>query len=184
MDTFIEILIRRKTRPLDVILVVAVVLTAIIIAGISVLLIPVLYQFSSILLLVAVGACVGAFFLASSTRVEYEYILTNGEWDIDQITAKRKRKRLISVSCSKLEELAPYEEEKLASRRFQTKLFVGEARRGENLWYAVAKLPSTGTTLLVFEQSDKLLKGMNGFLPKEIQHEINLRYRSGLSSTD
>lgn len=184
MDTFTEILVRRKTTVKDIALVVVVVLSAVLIAGLALLLIPVLYQFASLLLLLAVGAGVGAWFLATATRVEYEYILTNGELDVDQITAKRKRKRLISVSCSKFEEMAPYEPQKLAARRFQTKLFACDSVGGENVWYAVFRHQNAGTTLLVFNMSERLMKGMQGFLPKEIQHEINLRHRPGATETN
>ena len=70
MDTFTEILVRRKTTVKDIALVVVVVLSAVLIAGLALLLIPVLYQFASLLLLLAVGAGVGAWFLATATRVE------------------------------------------------------------------------------------------------------------------
>lgn len=184
MDTFIEILVRRKTRALDIAVVIVVIISAVLLAGAALLLIPILYQFASLLLLAAVGAGVGAWFLATSTRVEFEYILTNGELDIDRITAKRRRKRLISIACSKFEEMAPYDAGKLSSRRFQTRLLVCDSTAGENVWYAVFRHQNAGTTLLVFNMSERLMKGMQGFLPKEIQHEINLRYRSGFPGSN
>ena len=40
-----------------------------------------------------------AYRINTSFDVEYEYILTNGELDIDKITNKRRRKRLMTIHC-------------------------------------------------------------------------------------
>ena len=37
----------------------------------------------------------GGYYLMTGIDTEYEYILTNGDLDIDKITGKRKRKRLL-----------------------------------------------------------------------------------------
>ena len=39
----------------------------------------------------------GGYYLMTGIDTEYEYILTNGDLDIDKITGKRKRKRLLST---------------------------------------------------------------------------------------
>jgi hypothetical protein len=41
-------------------------------------------------------------------NVEYEYIVTNGEMDVDMIQSKTNRKRLISFKCSEIERIEPY----------------------------------------------------------------------------
>lgn len=43
------------------------------------------------------GSLYGGYILITNMSVEYEYIVTNGEMDIDKIIAKRRRKRLITV---------------------------------------------------------------------------------------
>ncbi len=47
--------------------------------------------------LAVAGVIFGAYKLIISYDVEYEYILTNGELDVDKITNRKKRKRLITV---------------------------------------------------------------------------------------
>jgi hypothetical protein len=57
-------------------------------------------QLLSLTLLVFVGFIWLTWFLYGLQNIEYEYILTNSDLDIDKITAKRSRKRLISLSVS------------------------------------------------------------------------------------
>ena len=43
-------------------------------------------------------------------NVEYEYIVTNGELDIDRIIARRGRKRMINIKTNAYELIAPYDD--------------------------------------------------------------------------
>lgn len=47
----------------------------------------------------AAAALYGGYYLTTKLDVEYEYIFTNGEIDVDKITAQRSRKRLITFRC-------------------------------------------------------------------------------------
>ena len=49
----------------------------------------------------------GVYFVVTSRNIEFEYIVTNGELDIDKIIGKRKRKRIISVSHKEIEIITP-----------------------------------------------------------------------------
>ncbi len=55
-------------------------------------------QFSVIGIFLAAAALYGGYYLTTKLDVEYEYI-TNGEIDVDKITAQRSRKRLITFRC-------------------------------------------------------------------------------------
>jgi hypothetical protein len=57
-------------------------------------------QFFAFTLLIMIGFIWLAWYLAGTQSIEYEYILTNAELDIDKITAKRSRKRLISIKVT------------------------------------------------------------------------------------
>lgn len=50
---------------------------------------------------------VGIFFFKKNLYIEYEYIFTNGEIDIDKIIEMKKRKRVFSFSVKSVELLAP-----------------------------------------------------------------------------
>ena len=60
------------------------------------------------ILVIALSAAVvwGLVWLIQGTFIEYEYIVTNDDLDIDKIIGKRKRKRLITVSLRSVKEIA------------------------------------------------------------------------------
>jgi hypothetical protein len=126
--------------------------------------------------LVAVGAIYGAYFLVSSMSVEYEYSVTNGDLDIDQITAQRRRKRLVSVSCKEVEAFGHYKPEEHQNKTYQTKIMACDTPANPELWYCVVRLKQSGTTLVVFNASPKMLEGMKRFLPRPIMHEAFKSY--------
>lgn len=64
--------------------------------------------FISILLLIpAVAAGIGAFFILSRFEKEYEYLYVNGDFDVDVIYNMQKRKRIGSYDAEALVAFAP-----------------------------------------------------------------------------
>ncbi len=64
-----------------------------------------------VLVLIAIAAVVGGIYLLNGIEVEYEYIITNNELDIDKIIGRRTRKRMITVDLSQAEDLCVYNSE-------------------------------------------------------------------------
>lgn len=64
-----------------------------------------------VFLLVAIAGVVGGIYLLNGIEVEYEYIVTNNELDIDKIIGRRSRKRMITVDLSQAEDLCVYNAE-------------------------------------------------------------------------
>lgn len=62
-----------------------------------------------ILFVIFLLLAVGAFFLKRRLYVEYEYVFTNGEIDIDKIVEMKKRSRVFSFDIKNVELLAPEE---------------------------------------------------------------------------
>ena len=104
MDVFKEQIVKRNPTTMDGIkragLVVAVVMSFIF----SLALIA---QFAPIITL-AVGF--GAWYLNGFLKVEYEYVFTNGELDIDAIYNRSRRKRVFSSHVNKFEIMAHVED--------------------------------------------------------------------------
>lgn len=61
-----------------------------------------------LLAILAVGTVIGGIYLLNGLEVEYEYIITNNEMDIDKIIGRSKRKRMITVDLSRAEEFCVY----------------------------------------------------------------------------
>ena len=106
MDFFQEYIVKRKIGIKEWILSILISIVAFILVVLS---LPYLnWGF------VAVFDAVVVYFsyvLISRFSVEFEYILTNNELDIDKIYAKRKRDKMLTVDVRKLEICAPYKEE-------------------------------------------------------------------------
>lgn len=95
MDIFTEQIVALKKKPLSYVAMVLLVVAAIVL---SVFLFIYSLQIP-VLILGIVGVIYGVSKLITMFNVEYEYIITNGTVDIDKITAKSTRKRIISFEC-------------------------------------------------------------------------------------
>lgn len=99
MDSFLEYLVKKKSDGKDVALRIGIILLAVLVS------LVVFAIFVSISYLRAFSffavLCIGygAYILLSRMDIEYEYIFTNGELDIDIIRGRRLRKRLTTVKC-------------------------------------------------------------------------------------
>ena len=104
MDTFNEYIVQHKKGVKEHLTIIGMVLGAI-------LLIFTLFAFAKYLqsfFLLFVGAVFYLLYVGITMQnTEYEYSVTNGEVDIDKITARRKRQRIISVHSRTFEYFAP-----------------------------------------------------------------------------
>ena len=103
-DVFKEQIVKRKPTSMDSLKRVGLVVAVIVVFFLGMMFIP---QFAPILTLVA---GFGAFFLNGFLKVEYEYIYTNGELDIDVIYNRSRRKRVFSSHVSKFDIMAHVED--------------------------------------------------------------------------
>lgn len=105
MDNFSEQLVVKKRSNGDNAKAIAIIAGMALIAAVCIFF---AFQGLILLLLIAVGALVGGFWLLKGMGVEYEYIITNNELDIDKISGKRKRTRMITVDLSQSEDFYGY----------------------------------------------------------------------------
>lgn len=106
MDNFLEYLMKKKPTQSESFLKVVIVAVAVFVTWFIFNLLLAIPQLSTFSLLGAVLIVYGAYVLLRNLDIEYEYIFTNGELDIDVIKGKRVRKRLISVNSKELELMA------------------------------------------------------------------------------
>lgn len=101
-DVFIEQLLKRKDLPIVIARKLFIILGAISLSGLVLILIPELGIF------IVVGIFFGAKKLYGNQNLEFEYIFTSGELDIDKIINQKKRKRVISLEVRSIEIMAKY----------------------------------------------------------------------------
>lgn len=120
MDIFHEQLVKHHRTAGDYVKIVGIIVGALLLFLILVVAVPVLVgsavgMLSSICLLVGVAVLFCAYYLIVNTGIEYEYILTNNDLDIDKIIGKRKRRRLLTVKVNTFEDFGIYRPEDIGS---------------------------------------------------------------------
>ncbi len=118
---------------------------------------------------VALGVfvCYGGFYIMSGFGVEYEYLVTNKDLDIDKIMGKRKRKRLVSVDISTIERFGKFEN--VENVPDGTTLVLAGSNAGEGDYYADFKHSTLGNVRLIFTPNEKILNSINASLPRLIK---------------
>ncbi len=167
MDVFVEYMVKKQNTGKDVLLKVVYAVLGVGLLFLAFILSPFLGMFGSIAILAGCGAVYGAYYLITSMNVEYEYIITNGEMDVDKIIARRRRKRLLTANARRFDEFGAYNHQSMASRSFANRVYACTAPEDPGNYYAVFNHPTLGETLLVFTPNDKVLDSMRGFIPRQ-----------------
>ncbi|MBE7011186.1 MAG: hypothetical protein E7415_00765 [Ruminococcaceae bacterium] len=110
-----------------------------------------------------VGIVYGASKIVGSVNVEFEYIITDNEMDIDKIVNKKSRKRLVTVNLRRTEEYGKCNGE--AEKRYlnNSEYRVIEARSdrgGKNNSYLTYK-SDEGKGILLFTPGEKIEEKIN-----------------------
>lgn len=117
----------------------------------------------SLSILLAFGACWGAYKLITLSSIEYEYIYTNGDLDIDKITARASRKRVVSILCSKVERYGQYNPAVRPSDSVK-KVYTLCDVDDPNAKYIIAPNKKEGLVMIVFAPDER----MRGVIEKAI----------------
>jgi hypothetical protein len=103
-------------------------------------------------------------------NIEYEYIVTNGDLDIDKIINRKRRKRIFSANCKDFEILARLKGG-LNDRRIQNinnRIFAVSSMDAENVFFAIL-IYKGERTVVFFEPNEKMLNSFKLFIPRKIE---------------
>ena len=160
MDTFCEQLVAKKKTTATKVFVVVLFLSSIIVALFLFVFSSLLGHFSMFGYLAAFGVIFGAYQLTLRQNIEYEYIITNGELDVDKIIARRKRKRILTTKINSWEKFDKFE-----SMDFKGNTVVDASTEmsSDRNYYAIFDNKELGKTLLVFCPNEKVLANINKY---------------------
>ena len=171
MDVFVEHMIAKKNVTADHLKMAGLTFAALLLIVVIFCFGGYLKGFSFICLLVIAGIIYGWWYLLTSFKVEYEYILTNGEMDIDKIIAQRKRKRLITINFRNIEILAPVNGEhknEFENQGLKTKIDASSYPGSPNAYFVIASNEKLGLTRVIFEPDDRIISGAKTFSPRKV----------------
>ncbi|MCL2605007.1 MAG: hypothetical protein FWD90_11055 [Defluviitaleaceae bacterium] len=160
-DVFKEQIIKRKPTARDFVFRVLLVAAAGLIFFLAMMFLP------SFGVIFGFAAMFGAWYGMSFLNVEYEYVFTNGDLDIDVIYNKARRKRLFTGQVNNFEIMCHVDDKvhigDFASAQETRDYSSGES--GENT-YVFLTTQSGKRIKVIFEPNEKLLKAIGTVLTR------------------
>ena len=164
MDNFIEKIIKKQKTGKDYLITVGLVF-----AGIVLFLVIQNFKIlASFALVVLVGIVYGIYYVSTTRNIEYEFILTNDELDIDKIISRRKRKRIFSGSCKNFDVLAKLKSDKYTPEvvRIKKRIEAVSSLASPNVFFATLNYKGE-RTVLFFEPDERMLNMFKGYIPRK-----------------
>lgn len=171
MDVYFEHLVKRRNNSKIMLQKILVILALLIV---SAYLVKIGCSVPAILLpiLMIIALCVYAVhYILGFFNVEYEYIVTNDTMDIDKVTAKRKRKRLLTVNFRNIEILAPINgahKKEFESMAFQSKIDASINKNEKDTDFLICHSDKRGTVKLIFSPDERIIKAAKTFSPRKV----------------
>lgn len=162
MDTYLEQLVKIKLDGKAKWLIVAILAVDILLTAGLILLALLIHPILVLVILGVVGF--GTFKLLSMLSVEFEYIITNGDLDIDKITAKSTRKRMQSIKLAKVEKYGKYTGQPAPGSVSNTYFFCN--RDSENAVYFIAPEKGKGNMMVVLDLDERMQEAAEKFIPR------------------
>lgn len=119
---------------------------------------------------IVVVVIAGIVFLFRRYNIEYEYVFTNGDLDIDKIINKSKRKNAISVSVRSFTTMVP-----MANKDYErevsnfTKLYDFSSGTVKENTYAVIFDKNKEHVKMIFEPDEQMFKAIRTYIPRIIK---------------
>ena len=162
MDRFSEQLISKCSTGKDILLRILIVLGAFLLSAAVLLFLGSLGMTLIAICLIA-GVVWAAVWLFQGTFVEYEYIVTNDDLDIDKIIGRRKRRRLITLSLNKAKELTEYSSEGEINADITV---MAHDESGDGIYCFICETKKYGNVAVLFNPDKRTLYNMiGGFSP-------------------
>jgi hypothetical protein len=108
--------------------------------------------------------------LISSFDCEYEYIVTNGELDVDKIIAKRKRRRLLSIKASDFTGYGLLKDAPTADGETTTVMASGLSDGDAADYFADFNHKTLGKARLVFSPEERVVQAIKPYVPRAIRY--------------
>ncbi|NLZ45256.1 MAG: hypothetical protein GX896_01030 [Clostridiales bacterium] len=166
MDVYKEQLVKKATTSRDDVRKIMLIIAAI---SLSALIFTFLFPtpFAMIGLFLIGVVIYGTYHLITGMSVEYEYLMTNGDLDIDKITAQRSRKRLTTV---KIPSITAFEKLTESSDINPDHTIINASDfTGENDWYIEFRHNEYGMCCLVFSPDEEMIDVIKPFLPRALR---------------
>ena len=171
MDRFSEQLLPKQSTGKDTLIRVLYIAAASLLTSAAIAAIPFIGPIVPIALIA--GIIWGLVWLMQGTVTEYEYIVTNDDLDIDKITGKRKRKRMVTVSLSKVKSIGEY----VSGSEIDADVTVmAHDETGEGMYCLICEIKEYGNVAVVFNPDRRTLYNMIGGFDPRVRNKYTELY--------
>jgi len=167
MDFFNEFIVRKNKDAKDFLIIAGAILGSLVLLFLLTLFGGYLQSF---LLLFIVAVFYGLYYVISSLNIEFEYIVTNGELDIDKIISRRRRKRLVSVNSKDFEYFAPVNanhKKMMDASDINKKIMAASCLNAPNAYFALYH-KNNEKFCLIIEPTEKMIKEFSLRMPRSM----------------
>ncbi len=167
MDVFVEYMVKRRKTAADFIKIILTLLLGLALVFVVTVLFAAIPFITSFILVAVAGVCYLAYRIITSVNVEYEYILTNSDLDVDAIISARKRKRLASINLRQIDSFGKLSgsESRVLGRSYKY-IMAAEDKKAENTYYIVFDNDEEKSVLL-FTPNEKIIKRIEMLNPQK-----------------
>ena len=110
------------------------------------------------------GALFGAYYLTKRLYTEYEYIITNGAFDIDRILGKSSRQRIITFELSAVEVVEKFNPNKNYGENYSKKIFAANLDDKNAVALTVRK--DSNKFLIVISPNERTNAALIKYIPR------------------
>lgn len=172
MDIYFECLVKRKNSSQVVLHKILIILALV---AFSLLIIDLGLKYPIFLLLgflvIALAIYWVVHYVFGLFKLEFEYIVTNGDMDVDKIIAKRKRKRLATINFRNIEIMAPVNgahKKEFNEMTYQKKIDASISADEKNTYFIIGHSEKHGIVKLIFNPDERIIKTAKTFASRKV----------------
>ena len=162
-DLYSEFLVKKESTAKDAIVKYGLIVLTVLAAGAGLFI-------NSLLLVLAIALGVACYFVIPRTDLEYEYLFVNGEFDIDMVMAKSKRKKVMSVNLSEADLIAPLNSHKMDYYNGNSRMKTLDYSSGnpEHKRFAIIMKAGGENSRIIIEPDDEMAKAIKNSAPSKV----------------
>lgn len=173
MDIYNEWIVKKKKTGKDIALAFGSVILGLAVCYVLFNVLSKIPGLATFMLLAVAGVIWGIYRVVTAMNLEYEYIFTNGEMDVDKIVNVRSRKSVVTVNARKIEILAHRSHEEF-KRNLENesikKVRACTSLNSEDLYFVLFHDENDGDAMkmLLFNPNNKILDGFKKYNPRRV----------------
>ena len=162
-DLYSEFLVKKESTAKDAIVKYGLIVLTVLAAGAGLFINP-------LLLVLAIALGVACYFVIPRTDLEYEYLFVNGEFDIDMVMSKSKRKKVMSMKLSEADLVAPLDSHRMDYYNGNSRLKTLDYSSGnpEHTRFAIIMKAGGENSRIIIEPDDEMAKAIKNSAPSKV----------------